>query len=189
MTMQSIKKKRVRITQKEIEGARQELAQAKESPPTRPKAEREISKWGKDFWFGLVYCDSYGHAWIDNFKSVYLGKTEEVIPYLKKRGIDGGNVGMVLQAAKEFQSEKESQSYHLAMKDDVIPISIPSAKPNRITFKDDPPFLASLDELIAKGYGIPTIQKELKAKGYDVAYATLGRWVKKHRDSQEAIRR
>ena len=25
----------------------------------------------------------------------------------------------------------------------------------------------------SKGYGIPTIQKELKTKGYDVAYATL----------------
>jgi hypothetical protein len=48
--------------------------------------------------------------------------------------------------------------------------------------KKDPLFLASLDELISKGYGIRTIQGELKAKGYDVAYATLGRWVKKRRD-------
>jgi len=91
----------------------------------------------------------------------------------------------VLQAIKEFQSEFESQSYHLAMESHATPISTPPASPNRITFKGDPHFLASLNELIAKGYGIPTIQKELKAKGYDVAYATLGRWVKERRDTKE----
>jgi hypothetical protein len=45
-------------------------------------------------------------------------------------------------------------------------------KSHGITLKKDPLFLASLDELISKVYGIPTIQKELKAKGYNVAYAT-----------------
>jgi hypothetical protein len=49
--------------------------------------------------------------------------------------------------------------------------------------KEDPLFLGSLDELISKEYGIPTIQKELKVKGYDVAYATLGRWVRERRAS------
>lgn len=64
------------------------------------------------------------------------------------------------------------------------PVSFTSKKKSvRIILKKDPLFLASLDELISKGYGIPTIQKELKAKGYDVAYATLGRWVKERRDT------
>jgi len=180
MTTKTIKKKRVRITRQDIEKARQELTQVKESPPVSPKA-KEKPKWAKDSWFGLVYCDSYGHAWIDEFEPVYLGKTDEIIPYLKSRGIDGENVAIVLIAVKEFRTEKKSQSCHLATKDDATPVKTNGANPNRATFKDNPRFLASLDSLIVKGYGTPTIQKELREKGYDVPYRTLGRWVNKRK--------
>ena len=56
-------------------------------------------------------------------------------------------------------------------------ISIPFVKFVLATFRKDPQFLASLDTLISKGYGVQTIQKKLKAKGYDVPYRTLGRWI------------
>jgi hypothetical protein len=75
----------------------------------------------------------------------------------------------------------KSQSYHLATNNNTPSRVRRRRKSPRIILKRDPPFLASLDELISKGHGIPTIQKELKAKGYDVAYATLGRWVKERR--------
>ena len=181
----TVKQRRTRVTKKDIETARQQLA--KEQKPSKPKAKVEETRYKKDFWYGLVYCDSNGHAWIADLdgevKPVYLGKADEFIPYLKSKRIDGENVDMVLQATKEFWSEKKSQSYHLTTKNGTGHISIPPAKSYRITFKNDPLFLASLDELISQGYGIPTIQKELKAKGYDVAYATLGRRVKERRDS------
>jgi hypothetical protein len=56
-----------------------------------------------------------------------------------------------------------------------------AAKPHRITFKNNPQFLRLLDSLIRKGRGVPTIQSELRANGYDVPYATLGRWIRKHK--------
>jgi hypothetical protein len=184
----AVKQRHTRVTKKDIETVRQQLA--KEPKPVKPKIEREAPRYKKDFWYGLVYCDSNGWASIVGrtspegaFEGVWLGKTDEIIPYLKSKRIDGENVDMVLQAAKEFWSEKKSQSYHLATKGGANHNSIPPQKSYRIILKKDPLFLASLDELISKGYGIPTIQKELKAKGYDVAYATLGRWVKKRRDT------
>ena len=179
----AVKPKRIRVTRKDIESAKRELLE--QPKPIRPKVEVEGPRYKKDFWYGLVYCDSNGYALIvgDELKGIWLGKTGEFIPYLKSRRIDGENVDMVLQAAKEFWSEKKSQSYHLATKGGANHNSIPPSKSHRITFRNDPQFLRLLEHLISKGYGIPTIQKELKAKGYDVAYATLGRWVKKHRDT------
>jgi len=112
MTTKAIKKKRTRVTQKDIERARHELTRAKESSPVKTKPEKERPKWGKDSWHGSVYCDSYGHAWIDNFEPVYLGKTDEIVPYLKGKEINGENVDMVLQAAKFFWSEKDFHSCH-----------------------------------------------------------------------------
>ena len=176
--------KRVRITRRDIEKARQELAQAPKGSPPKPKAEKEKARWRKDFWHGLVYCDSYGHAWTDNFEPVYLGQTEEIIPYLKSRGIDGENYNMVIEAAEEFRAEKKFPSCHPATKGDATPVKTSGASPNRATFKDNPRFLRLLDGLIAKGCGTPTIQKELREKGYDVPYRTLGRWVNGRKISQ-----
>lgn len=226
MVTQATKTKRVRVTRKEIERAKRELlAQAKEPASISPKVVKEKPRYKKDFWYGLVYCDSYGYAWIADFETsgevrpISLGRTNKFIPYLRQRGIDGEDVFEVLRAFREVRlvrrsqtyqvskfhcmdgyvplpgdealskankkspREKKTQSYHLATKTGTGHISIPPAKSHRITFKKDPQFLASLDELISKGHGIPTTQKELKAKGYDVAYATLGRWVKERRDS------
>lgn len=183
----AVKQRRTRVTKKDIETARRELL--KQPKPIRPKVEQEAPRYKKDFWYGLVYCDSNGWASIVGktspegaFEGVWLGKTDEIIPYLKSKRVDGENVDMVLQAAKEFWSEKKSQSYHLATNNNT-PSRVRQKKgSHRINLKKDPLFLASLDELISKGYGIPTIKKELKAKGYDIPYATLGRWVKERRD-------
>lgn len=140
---------------------------------------------GKRDWYGLVYCGSNGGASIvgDDLKGVWLGKADEIIPYLKSRRINGEDVNMVLQASKEFWSERKSQSYHSDTKS-VAPCPItPTAKPNRITFEKNPQFLRLLRQLISQDLGIPTIQSKLKEKGYVVPYATLGRWVKKVRQS------
>ena len=174
--------KRVRITRQDIEKARQELAQAPKDSPPKPKT-REKSQYKKDSWYGNVYCDSNGYASVtgNGLEGIWLGKTGELIPYLKSRGIDGENYNMVIEAAEEFRTEKKSQSCHSATKDDATPVKTGGASPNRATFKDNPRFLASLDSLIVKGYGTPTIQKELREKGYDVPYRTLGRWVNKRK--------
>ncbi len=149
------------------------------------QAKKEEERKG---WYGLVYIDSNGYASIvgNDSQGIWLGRADEIIPYLKKRGIDGKNIDNVLIAVKEFRSEQENQSCHLARENDTISVSIPPEKPNRATFRKDPLFLSLLDGLIAKGYGLPTIQKELKAKGFDVPYRTLGRWIKKHRDMKGA---
>ena len=181
MVTQAVKTRRVRVTRQDIEKAREELS--KQPKPIKPKAEGEKPRHKKDFWYGLVYCDSYGHAWIDNFKSVYLGKTDELIPYLKSKRIDGENVDMVLQAAKEFQSEFESHSCHLATRNRITPIRVPSEKPIVATFKKNPQFLRLLERLISQGKGIRVIHSELKGKGYRVPTRTLGRWIKRYRDA------
>jgi hypothetical protein len=147
------------------------------------KKEKEGRKEKKD-WYGLIYCDSNGYASIigDDPEGIWLGKTNEIIPYLKKEQIDGENIDMVLEAVRRFRSEQENPSCHLATENDTTSVITPESNPNRATFKKDPQFLGFLEQLIAKGYGLPTIQRELKVKGFDVPYRTLGRWVKKHRD-------
>lgn len=183
------KTRRTRVTRQDIEKAKEELAQAPKNISPRTKT-REKSQYGKSFWYGEVYCDSNGWASIAGktspegaFEGVWLGKTDEIIPYLKSRRINGEDVDIVLQAANEFRSEKKSQSCHLATKNGTGHISIPPAKPNRATFKNDPRFLRLLDSLIAEGCGLPTIQKRIKENGYDVAYRTLGRYIKVRRAS------
>jgi hypothetical protein len=186
----------------------------------KSKKEANKTKRVKRGWYGCIYCDSNGWASIigDNLEGIWLGKTSEIIPYLKSRGISGEDVDIVLQAVRQLHSkedpkayerprffgmdgyvplppyqhvkaddgkpsESESQSYHLATNNHTPSMVRRKRRSHRIILKKDPLFLSSLDELIYKGYGIPTIQKELKTKGYNIAYATLGRWVKKRRDS------
>jgi len=182
----AVKPKRIRVTRKDIETARYELL--KQPKPVKPKIEQEAPRYKKDFWYGWVYCDSNGWASIVGEQSsegvlqgVWLGKTGEFIPYLKSRRIDGENVDMVLQAAKEFWSEKKSYSCHLAMESYTTPISIPPAKPIVATFKKDPYFLRLLERLISQGLGIRAISSELKSQGYEIPLRTLGRWVKERR--------
>ena len=177
------KPKRIRVTRKDIETARHELL--KQPKPIKPKIEQEAPRYKKDFWYGLVYCDSNGWASIvgEKLEGGWLGKTDEFIPYLKSRRIDGENVDMVLLAAKEFRAEKDFYSCHLATESCTTPISIPSAKPIVATFRKDPHFLRLLERLISQGLGIRAIRSELKSKGYEIPTRTLGRWVKKHRDA------
>jgi hypothetical protein len=185
------------------------------------KAKKEANKPKRDKrdWYGCVYCDSNGWASIisDNNEGIWLGKTSEIKPYLKSRGINGEHVDMVLQAVRQFRSKEDprpyerprffgmdgyvplppykpvkandgrprklkSQSYHLATNSNTPCVLRRKRKSHRINLRKDRLFLAHLDKLIFKGYGIPTIQKELRAKGYPVPYATLGRWVKKRRE-------
>ena len=127
----AVKQRRTRVTKKDIETVRQQLA--KQPKPVKPKIERKEPRYKKDFWYGSVYCDSNGWSSIvgDKLEGVWLGKTDEIISYLKSRRIDGENVDMVLQATKEFWSEKKSQSYHLATKgganhNSIPPLKIPS---------------------------------------------------------------
>ncbi len=144
------------------------------------RAAKQETRSEKKDWYGLVYCDSNGWASIvgNKLEAVWLGKSAELIPYFKGRHIDGENIDEVLIASAEFRSERKSQSYHLAMRNDAILVITPPSKSNRIIFKKDPHFLRLLEHLISKGYGVPTIQTKLKAKGYSVPYATLGRWIK-----------
>ena len=177
------KSRRIRVTKADIAKAREEIL----TPPklvkqTIEKLDTE-PKWGKDRPHGLVYCDSYGWAWIADLqlKNVCLGRTDEVIKVLKDRKVNTEDAAQVLQAIKEFQTEKKSQSYHLATENGAGGINGHVAKSHRITFKNNPQFLRLLDGLIKQGFGVPTIQRELRTKGYDVPYATLGRWIRKRK--------
>ncbi len=184
------KTRRTRVTKLDIAKAREEiLAQPKLEKQTIEKLDTE-PKWSKDKYYGLIYCDSYGWAWIADLKleNIPLGKTEEVIKILKDRQVDTEDVAQVLQAVQEFQAEKKNQSYHLDTRNGAVDNIGHAAKPHRITFKTNPQFLGLLDDLIKKGLGTPTIKRELKAEGYEVPYATLGRWIRKRRTSHPAAR-
>jgi len=136
-------------------------------------------------WYGLVYCDPNGWASVigDDLEGIWLGRTDEIIPYLKSRRINGQNTDMVLQAVKEFWSEKDSHSCHSRLESGNGHIIDHSAQPIVATFSKDPQFLRLLDRLISQGLGIRAIHSEVRSKGYEVPMRTLARWVKKRRDS------
>ena len=134
-------------------------------------------------WYGLVYCGDNGWTSIigDNCQGVWLGKTNEIIPYLKSKHIDGEKVDSVLMAVEEFWSARKSQSCHLATEVDAPYVFPLNKQSNRATLLDNDTFRKLLEESIKEGYGIPTMQNRLKEAGYEVPYRTLGRWVKKMR--------
>ena len=177
------KRKRTRVTRKDIDLARQTLPVQPRSAKAKPEREEPIYK--KDFWYGLVYCDSDGYASIvgRDLQGKWLGRTDEFIPYLKSKGIDGENVDRVLQASHEFRSEKKSHSCHLATETSGRPMASGGQKTIVATLKKDPHFLASLDALISQGKGIRVIHSELRSKGYEVPKRTLGRWINKRQDT------
>lgn len=182
----------------------------------RAKREAERSTLpGKRDWYGLVYCDSNGYASIigRNMEGMWLGRADEIIPYLKKRGISGENVDSTLLAVEDFRAgekeeilhkdfgrptESKTQSCHLAIKNQQPYISIPPGKSNRATFEDgaqnlasqhpsfknDPKLLALLESLTKRDIGIPTIHRELNEHGYAVPYRTVGRWVAQMRTKE-----
>jgi hypothetical protein len=165
----------------------------------------------KKNWYGLIYCDSNGYASIDG---IWLGKTEEIMPYLKKQKINGENINSVLAAVEDFRAEKKegeilhkdfggpavskTQSCHSNTKIEQPYISIPPQKTNRATSEDTPQNLASqhpffkkdpelfklLKSLTDRDIGTPTIHRELNEHGYAVPYRTVGRWVAQMRSKQ-----
>jgi hypothetical protein len=167
-----ITKWRTRVTRRDIERAREAIL-ANGRVAKKAKAPK-IARKSVSRWYGLIFVDSYGGAWIND---VFLGKVKEVLPVLRQHSIDLENSLAVLQAIKQFRSEIKSQSCHSNTKNDDTPIMIGSANFHRATFRNDPRFLASCEELISRGLGPPTIKKELKSQGYDVPYRTLARWI------------
>ena len=184
------KTKRTRVTRDDIAKAREELLNqtATATDAVESPVEERIPS-GR--WHGLVYCEPYSGAWIATFKdgeavNVYLGEEKEVLRILRASDVNLDDPLAVLNTINQFRREKETASYHLRSENDGGAISIPSAKPHRIIFKNAPSFLALLDALIAEGAGVPTIRKRLREKGYNVPYATLGRWIKKRKAGRKA---
>lgn len=119
----------------------------------------------KKDWYGLIYCGANGYCSIavsseNGGTPLWLGKTDEFIPYLKKRGVNGENIASVLSALEDFRAEQKnqenppkaknkkprvskSQSCHSATKNPQPYISIPPQKLNRATFEDNAQILAS----------------------------------------------
>lgn len=158
---------------------------------------------GKKDWYGLIYCDSNGYASIigKDCEGIWLGRTDEIIPYLKKRHITGERVDTVLGAVEDFRAEKQAEllqgdfggprvsenaSCHLAMEKPQPYISIPPPKTPRATFsgitlKNDAKLCGLVKSLAKQDIGIPTIHRELSRQGYNLPYRTVGRWISKIR--------
>ena len=163
---------------RELEDIQEELQEV------RAKKKDKKPRQRKD-WYGLVYCDDNGWASIigNNCQGVWLGKTEEIIPYLRSQYIDGEKVDSVLIAVENFWSVRKSQSCHLATEVDTPSVFTLKEQSNRATLLNNDTFRKLLDKQIKEGYGIPTIQSNLKKSGYEVPYRTLGRWVKRIKDN------
>jgi len=188
------------VATKSIEEIKAELEEV------RAKKEATKSPPGKKDWHGLVYCDSNGYASIigKNGQGIWLGKTDEIIPYLKKRHITGERVDTVLGAVEDFWAEKQAEilqgdfggprvsknaSCHLATENGTTNIFTPTKKNNRATFsgitlKNDAKLLGLVKTLANQDIGTPTIHKELAKQGYALPYRTVGRWISKIRAGQ-----
>ena len=86
-----------------VEEIKADLEAIKAKKEVKPKI-RE-----KPGYYGLVFCDDYGWCWLadDSLQTKCLGKTEEVVPYLKKRKISGEDVDGVFKAIKTTPREKK----------------------------------------------------------------------------------
>lgn len=176
----------------------------------KKKAKQESREKQKKGWYGLVYCEGEYASIIDfidgSAEAIYLGKTDEIIPYLKSREISGENINSVLLAAEDFRAEQKNQekitktknltprvsktqSCHSATKKTQRYISVPPPKLNRATFlknslKNDAKLLKILESLVQRDIGIPTIHRELNEQGYAIPYRTVGRWVAQMRSRE-----
>jgi len=183
------------VATKSIEEIKAELEEV------RAKKEATKSSPGKKDWHGLVYCDSNGYASIigKNGQGIWLGKTDEIIPYLKKRHITGERVDTVLGAVEDFRAEKQaetlqgdfagprvskSHSGHSATKNQQPYITDQGNNSVVATFKHNPQFLGLLKALVARDIGVRVIHAELQAKGYNIPQRTVTRWVTKVRSEQ-----
>lgn len=59
-----------------------------------------------EYWYGLLFCDDHDHVWLED---ICVGKTSEIIPMLKRQGIDDNdhNFDLARRAIEEFQKERE----------------------------------------------------------------------------------
>ena len=153
----------------------------------KPQPERQ-----KRDWFGLVFCnDGWASVSDVNSNPIWLGKTDELIPFYKKRGFDGENIDLAIHLAKEFKEIPEGENPeptkpknhigHLATKNGKGYISIPSTKSILDTRKKDANFLRLLDNLIRQDLGVYRINSELKKRGYAINQRTLTRWINKRK--------
>lgn len=184
-----LKQRKVRVSRAEIEKAREQILKGQTQTKKRHTAEEAVVSWGRDFWRGGIYCDSYGVAWgIDEtLNTVRLGKTADVLE--ATRDIDRDNPGAVIKAVKDYQSVKdqacqsamETKQVYMCHLDESIQVhgNGSAANHNRAILETDPQFLRLFDTLINHGYGVLTIQNKLKQNGYDIPYRTIGRWVKR----------
>jgi len=92
----------------------------------------------------------------------HLHSKEKPKPYKRPRffGMDGYVPLTPYDPVKTIVGrprKSKTQSYHLATNNNTSSMVRRKRKSNRIILKKDPHFLAYLDELISKGYGIPII--------------------------------
>lgn len=158
------------------------------------KAEQESREKQKKGWYGLVYCDGEYASIIDfidgSAEAICLGKTDEIIPYLKSQGIGGDNINSVLLAAEDFRAEQKNQektakaknstprvsktqSCHSATKKPQRYISIPPPKSHRATSEDNPPNLASQHPFFKKDQKLFNLLKSLTDR--DIGTPTIHR--------------
>jgi len=166
---------------------------------TKRQAEQDAKERHKKGWYGLVYCEGE-YASVADFggKGICLGRTDEIIPYLKSKGINGENINSVIHAAEDFRAEQKegqknqekpvkaknekprkpkTQSCHLALKNAQPYISIPPPKPHRATFEDNPENLASQRPFFKKDPELLKLLESLCAR--DIGIPTIHRELNK----------
>lgn len=169
-------KRRVRVTSFDIAKAREELLSRPKVRSTKPTELRYV----RDKWHGLIYCDSYGWSWLTDrsLEMVCLGRTDEILLALQENRVDVNNSIGLFISLKGIQTEKKNHMCHSDTETSATLVNDHVQKSVCATFLTNRKFLKLLDDLIAEDYGILTIQSQLKSKGYEVPYRTLGRWVK-----------
>lgn len=135
----------------------------------------------KPSWLGACFFDDYGNAWlyIDG-KTRCIGNEKDIRLACKKYNTDVENPSDIKNTVIRFARELKNQSYHLASKTSLTPIRTHIRKAHRIISRSEA-YKNALQDLVKRGLGTPTIQKELKKQGFSVAYATLGRDVRRER--------
>lgn len=181
---------------KSVDEIKAELDEVRAQKRATKKEAEKFAPEKKD-WYGLVYCDANGDASIADFNDggIWLGKTTEIIPYLKSRRVDGNNVNSVLQAVEDFREEQKNQEFptkakkerpsvsksrscHLATKNPQPYISIPPPKSHRATFEDNAQNLALQHPFFKKDAKLFALLESLCAR--DIGTPTI------HRELNEA---
>lgn len=155
------------------------------------QAEQEAKERQKKGWYGLVYCEGE-YASIAGFdgQGIWLGRTDEIIPYLKSKGINGENINSVIQTVEDLWEEQKNQekptkakrgeptvsktqSCHSATKNPQPYISIPPQKSHRATFEDNARNLASQHPFFKKDPRLLALLESLVKR--DIGIPTIHR--------------